>query len=138
MVHIPFAAIILFVTSSHVDLSENRRCPPMIYIPFTLFAAIILFVTSSHVDILEQASATHEETHARIGAHTNKISIIDRDNNLKEGTGLRRPLMLVSEKSSHGSPGDGTATATAGSTVDSPESRNSRDCSLAENSPLVP
>ena len=81
---------------------------------------------------MEQASA-HEETHARIGVHTDKISTIDRDNNLKEGTGLRRSPMLVSEKSSHGSPGHGTG-GTAGSTVDSPESRNNR--SLTENSPL--
>ena len=110
----------------------------MIYIPLTLFAAIILFVTSSHVDLLEQASAAHEETHARIGVHTNKISTIDRENNLKEGTGLRRSPMLVSEKSSHGSPGHGTGTGTDGSTLDSPETRNSRDRSLAENSPLAP
>ena len=117
--------------------SENRRCPPIVYIPFTLFAAIMLFVTSSHVDLLEQAASAHEETHARIGVHTNKISTIDRDNNnLKEGTGLRRSPMLVSEKSSHGSPGHGTGTGgTAGSTLDSPETRNSRDRSLAENSP---
>ena len=84
----------------------------MIYIPLTLFAAIILFVTSSHVDLLEQTAA-HEETHARIGVHTNKISTIDRDNNSKEGMGLRRSPMLVSEKSSHG---HGTGTGTAGST----------------------
>ena len=63
---------------------------------------------------------------------------IDRDKNLKGGTGLRRSPMLVSEKSSHGSPGHGTGTGTDGSTLDSPETRNSRDCSLAENSPLVP
>ena len=62
---------------------------------------------------------------------------IDRDNNLKEGTGLRRSHMLVSEKSSPG-PGHGTGTGTAGSTLDSPETRNSRDRSLAENSPLAP
>ena len=99
--------------------SKNRRRPPIVYIPFTLFAAIILFVTSSHVDLLEQTAA-HEETHARIGVHTNKISTIDRDNNSKEGTGLRRSPMLVSEKSSHGSPGHGTGTGIAGSTVDSP------------------
>ena len=86
---------------------------------------------------MEQASA-HEETHARIGVHTNKISTIDRDNNVKEGTGLRRSSMLVSEKSSHGSPGHGTGTGIAGSTVGSPETRNSRDRSLAENSPLAP
>ena len=39
--------------------------------------------------------------------------------------------MLVSEKSSHGSPGHGTG-GTSGSTVDSSETRNSRDRSLAE------
>ena len=107
----------------------------MVHIPFHSFAAI-LFVTSSHVDLLEQA--THEEIHARIGVHSNKISAIDRVNNLKEGTGLRRSPMLVSEESSHGSTGHCTRTGTAGSTVDSPESRSSRDCSLAENSPLAP
>jgi hypothetical protein len=73
------------------------------------------------MDRLEQA---HEETHAQIGVHTKKISTVDRDT--KEATGLRRSPMLVSEKS----PGPGTA----GSTVDSPESRKSR--SFAEHSPL--
>ena len=86
---------------------------------FTLFAAIMLFVTSSHVDRLEQA---HEETHARIGVQTNKISTVDRDT--KEGTGLRRSPMLVSEKS-----------AGPGSTVDSPDTRKSR--SIADHSPLA-
>ena len=49
-----------------------------------------------------------------------KYPTIDRDNNLKEGTGLRkrRSPRLVSEKSSPG-PGHGTGTGTAGSTVDS-------------------
>ena len=105
---------------------------------FTLFASIILRFTSSHEDLLQEAR--HELTRARTGVHTNKISTIDRDNNLKEGlgTGLRRSPMLVSEKSSHGSPGHATGTGTAGSTVDSPETRNSCDRSLAENSPLAP
>ena len=105
---------------------------------FTLFAAIILFITSSHVDRLEQSA--HEEIHARIGVHTNKISTVDLDNNnanLKEGTGpgLRRSPMLVSEKSGSGnSPRPETDSGTAGSiTVDSPDTGKSH--SLAESSP---
>ena len=81
----------------------------------------MLFVTSSHVDHLEQA---HEEIHARIGVHTNKISTVDRDDT-KEGTGLRRSPKLVLEKS---------AGPTLASTVDSPETRKS--LSFAEHSPL--
>ena len=108
---------------------------------FTLFAAIILFITSSHVDRLEQSA--HEEIHARIGVHTNKISTVDLDGNnnnninLKEGTGtgLRRSPMLVSEKSGSGnSPRPETDSGTAGSiTVDSPDTGKSH--SLAESSP---
>ena len=79
----------------------------------------MLFVTSSHVDRLEQA---HEETHARIGVQTNKISTVDRDT--KEGTGLRRSPMLVSEKSA----------IRPSSTAGSPETRKSP--SFAEPSPL--
>ena len=82
---------------------------------FTLFAAIMLFVTSSHMDRLEKA---HEETHARIGVQTNKISTVDRDS--KEGTGLRRSPMLVSEKSAD--------------PVGSPETHKSR-ISIADHSP---
>ena len=109
---------------------------------FTLFAAIILFITSSHVDRLEQSA--HEEIHARIGVHTNKISTVDLDGNnnnnnanLKEGTGtgLRRSPMLVSEKSGSGnSPRPETDSGTAGSiTVDSPDTGKTH--SLAESSP---
>ena len=87
---------------------------------FTLFAAVMLFVTSSHMDRLEQA---HEETHARIGVQTNKISTVDRDST-KEGMGLRRSPMLLSEKS-----------AEHGSTVGSPETRKSH--SIADHSPLA-
>ena len=91
---------------------------------FTLFAAVMLFITSSHMDRLEQA---HEETHARIGFQkNNKISTVDRDT--KEGTGLRRTPMLVSEKSA----GPGSTTTT---TVDSPDTRKSR--SIADQSPLA-
>ena len=79
----------------------------------------MLFITSSHLDRLEQA---HEETHARIGIQTNKISTVDCDT--KEGMGLRRSPMLVSEKS-----------AGPASSIGSPENRKSR--SIADNSPLA-
>jgi hypothetical protein len=83
---------------------------------FTLFAAVMLFITSSRVDNhLEQA---YEETY---GVQIKKASVIDRDADIKEGTGPQRSLMPVSEKS----PG-------AGSTVDSPESR--RSYSIADHS----
>lgn len=73
------------------------------------------------MDRLEQA---HEETHARIGVQTDKVSTVDRDT--KEGTGLRRsPMLVSSEKSAE--PGNVT--------VGSPETGKSR--SIADHSPSL-
>ena len=111
---------ILFLTLTHANFWIVRIAVvlPWFTFLFTFFAAVMLFITSSHMDRIEQA---HEETQARIGVQTKKISTVDRD--AKEGTGLRRSPMLVSEKS-----------AGHGSTVDSPETRKS--CSIADHSPL--
>ena len=137
---------LLFVTGIYILpmlnptlYSENRRCPSMVYIPFHSIRShhIIRHLTSTF-------SSKHHQHMRRLMLELEciqtKYPTIDRDNNLKEGTGLRkrRSPRLVSEKSSHGSPGHGTGTGTDGSTLHSPETRNSRDRSLAENSLLAP
>jgi hypothetical protein len=119
------SVFVLFITSTHAnqyfDIVRIAVVLPWFTFLFTLFAAVMLFVTSSHVDRLEQA---HEETHARIGVETNKISTVDRDT--KEGTGLRRSPMLVSEKSA----------AEPSSPVGSPDSTH-KSHSIADHSPLA-
>ena len=60
----------------------------------------MLFITSSRLDHLEQA---HAEAFAQTEVQTRKASTVHRDTN-KEGTGLRRSPMAISEKSAVGSP----------------------------------